>query len=100
MTMTVNQYIDLCLIDEYADKDHINGFALDLDDLPKNEIANFLDVLMEEDTAVRDLVLCHMQQLINERLPERERDTRWLDGFTTSIDLQTGEPIVRPRATL
>lgn len=100
MTMTVNQYIDLCLIDEYADKDHVNGFALDLDDLPKHEIDNFLDVLMEDDTAVRDLILSHMQKLIDERLPERERDTRWIDGFTTYTDQQTGEPIVRPRATL
>lgn len=59
----VNNYIDKCLIQEYATKNE-----LDVDDLPAHEISNFLNVLMQEDTAVRDFVRYQMQKLIEQRL--------------------------------
>ena len=71
------KYIDVCLIDEYAEGNFEDGYSLDIDSLPKNEISNFLDRLMQEDTTIRDFVLSHMQQMINERLPIREVDYRF-----------------------
>lgn len=67
----INTYIDHCLIQEYGvPNKELNCFELDIDDLPKNEIENFLDRLMQEDTTVRDVVRYHMQKLIEERLSE------------------------------
>lgn len=67
----INKYIDHCLIQEYGVPNReLNCFELDLDDLPKNEIDNFLHRLMLEDTTVRDVIHCHMQRLIEERLCE------------------------------
>lgn len=68
----LHNYVDICLIDEYANKDFENGYSLDLDDLSENERENFLKELMQHDTAVRDLVHYHMQKLIDERIPECE----------------------------
>jgi hypothetical protein len=79
---TLNRYIDICLIDEYADKDLRNGYALDIDSLPEHTRSNFLDELMKHDTSVRDLVLYHMQEMINERLPECELHDRENRGFS------------------
>jgi hypothetical protein len=45
---------------------------------------------MQEDTTVRDLVLFHMQQLINSRLPECESNDREAKGFKT-IRLSNGD---------
>jgi hypothetical protein len=73
---SLNQYIDLCIIDEYADKSFSEGYSLDVDSLPDNEISNFLDELMKRDTNVRDYVLHCMQQLIDSRLPECEVNDR------------------------
>lgn len=61
-------YVDICLIDEYADKDFENGYSLDIYDLSENERENFLRQLMLHDTTVRDLVAFEMQKLINKRL--------------------------------
>ncbi len=67
-------YVDICLIDEYANKDFDKGYSLDIDDLSEDERENFLNQLMKYDTAARDLMRYHMQQLINKRLPIREED--------------------------
>jgi len=67
----INTYIDHCLIQEYGVKNYeLNSFELDLDDLPKNEIDNFLHRLMEQDTHVRDAVHFAMQSMIESRLRE------------------------------
>ena len=67
----INSYIDTCLIQEYGVPNrHLNSFELDVDDLPENEISNFLDRLMHADTSIRDLVRSSMQTLIEKRLRE------------------------------
>jgi len=67
----INNYIDTCLIQEYAIPNReLNSFELDLDDLPEIELDNFLHRLMQEDTTVRDVVHHHMQRLIENRLRE------------------------------
>ena len=73
---SLNQYIDLCVIAEYADKSFTRGYSLDVDSLPHHEISNLLDELMKRDTNVRDYVLHCMQKLINSRLPECEINDR------------------------
>lgn len=90
-------YIDRCLIDEYAIKCFKKGYSLDIDALPKHEISNFLNRLMEHDTSVRDYVLYQMQELINERLPIVEAEHRYDAGYGATIDQQTGETIFLPR---
>ena len=87
---SLNQYVDLCIIDEYADKSFSEGYSLDLETLPENEISNFLDELMRQDTNVRDYVRHCMQQLIDSRLPEcevRDRDNAGL----TLVHLSNGD---------
>jgi len=67
----INTYIDHCLIQEYGTPNkELNCFELDIDDLPDNELDNFLHRLMQEDTTVRDVVHHHMQKLIEKRLCE------------------------------
>ena len=67
----IYNYIDKCLIKEYGIPDFENNcYELDLDDLPDNEVNNFLDTLMQDDTSVRDSVRYHMQRMIEERLRE------------------------------
>ena len=75
--MTIERYIDRCLLDEYATKDYQDGYTLYVDDLPAQEIDNFLDKLMQDDTAIRDFVRHQMQQLIDERLPQYEANHRY-----------------------
>lgn len=70
----INQYIDRCLVDEYATKSFKDGYSLDLDEIPESDLENFLRLLMTNDTTVRDLVRCHMQQLINNRLQDVESE--------------------------
>ena len=88
--MSLDRYIDVCLIEPYAEKNIERGFSLDIDSLPEHERDNFLDMLMKEDTTVRDLVLFHMQQLINKRLPECESNDREAKGLKT-IHLSNGD---------
>lgn len=78
----IDRYIDMCLIDEYADKDFNAGYSLDVDSLSNHTISNFLDLLMQHDTTVRDLVRYNMQKLIDARLPEREVHDRENVGLT------------------
>jgi hypothetical protein len=65
----VHTFIDNCLIYDYATKDR-DGFYLDVDQIPEHDFSNFLEILMQHDTNVRDLVRYHMQKMIDERLPE------------------------------
>lgn len=87
------KYVDICLIDEYADKSFTEGYSLDVDDLSEHERSNFLDELMKNDTTVRDLVLFHMQKLIDERLPECEAKDRYDAGLTLR-QLSNGDRIL------
>ena len=80
--MKLEQYIDLCLIDEYADKSFAHGYSLDLDNLPDHEVENFLDHLMKNDTAVREYVRIKMQEYIDARLPECEAEDRRHAGIS------------------
>lgn len=96
----INQFIDLCLIDEYATKNHKRGFELDIDSIPKNEIISLLELLMNDDNDIRDYVLNSLQNKIDERLVEREQITRWNDGFQSSIDNQTGEVFINSRMAI
>lgn len=59
----IDKYIDRCLIDEYK-----FNHKVDIDDIPHHEKMTFLDILMSNDTNVRQDVLCAMQKLIDERL--------------------------------
>lgn len=77
----ISRYIDICLIDEYADKDFENGYTLDIDSVPEHDRSNFLDLLMKHDTGVRDHVLYAMQQMIDARLPECEVSDRDAAGL-------------------
>lgn len=89
----INKYIDLCIIDEYANKDYRNGFSLDVETLPKVEIENLLSVLLDDDTEMRDTVLTLMQKMINERLDEVESKSR-SNHYSTRLDRINGELIL------
>ncbi len=70
------KYLDICIIDQYAEKSFEDGYTLSVDDIPEHEISHLLDRLMKEDTNVRDLVLYHIQKMIDVRLPEKEVEDR------------------------
>lgn len=78
----INKFVDLCIIDEYAEKDVFNGYHLDLDDLPETEISNLADLLLEHDTHIRDYVRAYMQELLNDRLRECTLEGRCNQGIT------------------
>lgn len=89
---TIYNYIDRCLLDEYAVCEDFN-YSLDVDSLSEHEISNFLDLLMREDTSVRDFVLCQMQKMINERIPSFGGKKLRDKGYRSRIDHITGETI-------
>ena len=68
----LNSYIDVCIIDEYAKKDCEGYLALDVCNIPDNDIENFIRRAMQEDIKLRELVYMQMQKMIDERLPEVE----------------------------
>ena len=80
----INSYIDNCIINEYANKSLENGYSLDIDDVPPNDIAHLLDLLMKYDTDVRDQVLSRMQNWIDERLPICEMQDNYNNNIRVS----------------
>lgn len=80
-SQTLNSYIDICLIDEYATKDQ-DSFHLHIDEIPQPELANYLDRLMTDDEAFKEMVTDYMQAKIEERLPECESKYREDHGLT------------------
>lgn len=76
LTMDIDKYIDVCLLDEYAMGNVHEGFYLDVDSIPEHDRANFLDMLMQDDTSVRDFVLHAMQKMIDARLEDFELSKR------------------------
>lgn len=92
----LNRYIDICLIDEYANKNVNRGYSLDIDSLPEHERSNFLDELMKNDTTVKDLVLFHMQKLIDERLSHCESKDRDLLGISV-VRMSNGDEYLGDR---
>ena len=71
----ITQFIDRVLIDTYADKTNHREYFLDVSMIPQPELGHFLDLLMGDDTHVRDMVHDAMQKMIDARLPEvEERD--------------------------
>lgn len=73
MLPELNNYIDRCIVDEYAVRTE-DGFMLDVDDLPDHEKLTFLTKLLEEDTSLRDTALSLMQKLIDDRIPYCEAE--------------------------
>lgn len=93
MKNTIEKYIDTCLIDEYADKDFECGYSLDIVSLSNHEQSNFLDFLIKNDSATKDLILDRMQELIDQRLPRVEAQARYDSGLRPRIDQINGEVI-------
>lgn len=93
---TLNNYIDIFLIDEYADKDINHGYSLDVDSLSAHEKSNFLDQLMMHDTEIRDIITYHMQKLIDSRLPVCEAKDRENAGISLN-HLSNGDYIFSHR---
>jgi hypothetical protein len=90
--MNINKYIDCYLINEYANKS-LAGYTLDVETLPDNELSSFLDLLMSKDAALRESVVSHMQDLIDQRLPLYEADEMRDMGYRAMQDSNNGELI-------
>lgn len=73
----IDKYIDRNILDEYAEKPFLNGYTLDVIDIPKNELSNLIELLLQRDPALREIVLDYVQEKIDERLPEFESDRRY-----------------------
>lgn len=87
----INNYIDRCLIDEYANKSFSKGYSLNIDDVTEHDRATLLDLLMKDDTDVKDYVLHTMQKLIDQRLYEKEIEDRYDSGCVSKVDHINGE---------
>jgi hypothetical protein len=74
-------YIKNCLISEHADKNFEDGWSLDINSIPKQEIHNFLDMLMENDPMFRRDTLDYMQSIIDDRMRDIEVDCRYESGI-------------------
>ncbi len=68
----IYQYIDRCIIDEYAS----HGQSLDITSIPTKERNDLIALLMEEDSTVCDLITYHLQRLVDERIVEKELNDR------------------------
>lgn len=91
MNKKTQKYVDLCLIDEYADKDFTYGYSLDVTSLPTHEQENFLDFLFENDEVMKEIVLDRMQELIEQRIPWVESQDKYDAGFKPIVDQNNGE---------
>ena len=78
----LNQYIDLMLIDEYADKDILCKYSLAIEEIPSLEKQNFLHELLKHDEILNELIDERMQVLIDKRLEEMESKDRDSMGLT------------------
>lgn len=86
MNNYLKSYIDRQLIDLYAEDN-----KLQLIDIPDTELTNFLDVLAVSDPALKDLILDHAQELINDRLRFIADKNLINSGYFPDIDENTGE---------
>jgi hypothetical protein len=93
MNMNLKKYINLCLIDDYADKDFKNGFSLCVSSLPDKELNNFLEIMVKHDPIMKELILDRMQELIDEHMPEREAKYKYDSGLKPRVDPINGEVI-------
>jgi hypothetical protein len=91
MNPTLQKYIDICLIDEYADKDFIHGYSLDVSSLAEYEKSNFLNTLLQHDPIIKEKVLDRMQELIDERIPWYEFQHKYDAGLKPIINKTNGE---------
>jgi len=65
------------LINEYANKPQDEGYHLDVESLPHNELASLIEVMMKHDNHMRDIVLSHIQESIESHIPNFEINHRY-----------------------
>lgn len=98
MKRTIAKYIENSLIDEYADKKGRDGYSLEVYDLPKHEIDNFLTFLFEHDEGLREHILDRMQDLLDSQLPIAECKEKLSKGYVPLQDQTNGEIFWRYRS--
>ena len=74
MNKIAERYMDLCIIDEYADKDLQCGYSIDISDIPIEEIHNLIDVLLTHDMNFRDFIFDHLGDILTRRVNKRYQD--------------------------
>lgn len=93
---TLNNYIDICLVNEYADKDLFVGYSLDISSVSEHDRNNFLDQLMKHDESFKDMILDYMQEAINKNLVDRECEDR--DSMNLSVKhYSNGDKFIAPK---
>lgn len=90
---SLNQFIDLCIIDEFAVKDYQDGYSLDVESIPEAQQVDLLSEIMKSDTSLRETILIGMQKLIDKRLADREVQTRYASGYRLS-HCWDGDPVL------
>lgn len=73
----LNTYIDRCIIQEYATKSLTDGFSLDVESIPANEMSHLIERLINSDSEIKEILLDHVQKLINARIPYVEADSMY-----------------------
>ncbi len=91
MNKILSSYIDTNIIDENANKKSRDGYVLDIQELNEHDIDNFLTFLFKNDEALKELILDHMQELIDERLPIVECQDKYDAGYWPIQDRNNGE---------
>lgn len=86
----INQFIDLCLIDEYARKDFIKGYSLNIRDIPSYDLSNLIDKLVKNDDVTKQFIRDRINELFEERLAKRELKDR-ADANLSLIHLSNGD---------
>jgi hypothetical protein len=98
MKRIIASYLENSLIDEYANKKDRDGYSLEIYDLPKTEIDNFLTFLFEHDEILHERILDRMQELLDAQLPIKECKDKLSKGYIPLQDQSNGEIFWRYRA--
>ena len=78
----ISKFLNL-LFSEYANKPHDEGYHLDVQDIPQQELIDLVDLMMKDDTTLRDSVLFHIQNTINSHIGDFEANNRYQSSHKT-----------------
>lgn len=90
MDKYLKNYIDNQIIREYGIK-FKNQYHLQVEDIDDQERENLLSVMYQYDDTLKEMILDHMQDLINSRLNIVSSEDNYDSGLKPIHDSETGE---------
>lgn len=72
----INKFIDM-IIDENALKPVDEAYSVEVQFINKHDLFTLFEMMFNEDTGLQDLVMCHLQEQIDKRIPHFESEDRY-----------------------